>query len=128
MNKPLLVMLLLLALPAAAAAAKLYKWVDKDGRVTYQETPPPSGSGKVEEKNIDPDQNVIKADHPPLTPTPSSAPNTGTFDRAASNTSAPPTRPPVGALLNDGSGTEVPPPPPPPPPPPVPLPPPAGIR
>ena len=46
MNKLLLVMLLL-TLPATAVAAKLYKWVDKDGKVTYQETPPPTGSGRV---------------------------------------------------------------------------------
>ena len=128
MNKPLLVMLLLLTLPVTAAATKLYKWIDKDGKVTYQETPPPSGSGKVEEKNIDPDQNVIKADHPPPTPTLSSAPNAGTFGRAVPNTSAPPTRPPMGALLNNGAGAEVSPPPPTPPLPPAPLPPPAGIR
>ena len=86
MNRPLLVMLLLLTLPAAAVAAKLYKWVDKNGRVTYQETPPPSGSGKVEEKNIDPDQNVIKADHPPPTFAPASGSRFG--DGAAANPAA----------------------------------------
>lgn len=35
-----------------AAAGTLYKWVDKDGKVTYQDQPPPAGVGRVEEKNI----------------------------------------------------------------------------
>ncbi len=41
-------------------SVKLYKWVDQAGNVTYQDHPPPSGSGAVEEKNIDPDQNALK--------------------------------------------------------------------
>ena len=128
MNRPLLVtLLLLLALPTAVVAAKLYKWVDKNGKVTYQETSPPSGSGKVEEKNIDPDQNVIKADHPPPTPTPASTPSAGTSGQVAPNTGDRPrsTRPPAGTLLDNGSGTTQALPPPPPPPP---VPPPAGAR
>jgi len=36
---------------APAAAQKLYKWVDQDGRVSYHDQPPPGGSGyRVEEK------------------------------------------------------------------------------
>jgi glutaredoxin len=31
-------------------AAKLYKWVDKDGRVTYHDRPPPGEDVKAEEK------------------------------------------------------------------------------
>ncbi len=43
-----------------AHGVKLYKWVDSAGNVTYQDQPPPSGSGVVEEKDIDPDRNVTK--------------------------------------------------------------------
>ena len=35
---------------ASAQAAKLYKWVDKDGKVTYQDQPPPANAGKFEER------------------------------------------------------------------------------
>ena len=36
----------------AASAAKLYKWVDKDGNVSYQDSPPPEGSQIIQEKEI----------------------------------------------------------------------------
>ncbi|MBI5612703.1 MAG: glutaredoxin family protein [Gammaproteobacteria bacterium] len=35
-----------------AQATKLYKWVDKDGKVSYQDTPPPTNAGKVEEQFV----------------------------------------------------------------------------
>lgn len=35
-----------------AGAATLYKWVDKDGKVTYQDQPPPAGASRVEEREI----------------------------------------------------------------------------
>lgn len=38
----------ILAAPAAMGADTLYKWVDKDGNVTYQDQPPPGQSGQVE--------------------------------------------------------------------------------
>ncbi len=41
------------SVPAAGQAAKLYKWVDPDGRVYYQDYPPPPGSGKVEERALE---------------------------------------------------------------------------
>lgn len=49
-----LALLLLLAVPAAAdlQLAKLYKWVDKYGNISYQDRPPPPGSGYVEEKDV----------------------------------------------------------------------------
>ncbi|HWR88542.1 MAG TPA: glutaredoxin family protein [Acidiferrobacterales bacterium] len=37
---------------APAYAAKLYKWVDERGNISYQDRPPPEGVGKVEEKNL----------------------------------------------------------------------------
>ena len=48
---------LILALAAVLAAApvyaaKLYKWVDERGNISYQDRPPPEGRGKVEEKNL----------------------------------------------------------------------------
>ena len=50
-----LILLLFLALAAvpAAQAAKLYKWVDRDGNVSYHDRPPPSDAGyRVEEKRF----------------------------------------------------------------------------
>lgn len=46
----LLTIALLGAFPAHAA--KLYKWVDKDGRVTYHDRPPPGEGVKAEEKSF----------------------------------------------------------------------------
>jgi len=41
------------ALAGTAGAAKLYKWVDKDGNVSYHDQPPMDDSKyKVEEKNL----------------------------------------------------------------------------
>ena len=37
---------------APVYAAKLYKWVDEHGNVSYQDRPPPAGAGKVEEKDL----------------------------------------------------------------------------
>jgi glutaredoxin len=50
---PALVIASLFALLATPAyAGKLYKWTDKDGNVSYQDTPPPTASGRVEEKTL----------------------------------------------------------------------------
>lgn len=40
----------LLVLPVEAA--RLYKWVDEYGNVSYQDKPPPEGQGKVTEKTL----------------------------------------------------------------------------
>ncbi len=37
---------------APAYAARLYKWVDERGNVSYQDRPPPEGVGRVEEKTL----------------------------------------------------------------------------
>jgi hypothetical protein len=55
-----LVSLALWSYASTVHSVKLYKWVDQAGNVTYQDHPPPSGSGAVEEKNINPDQNALK--------------------------------------------------------------------
>lgn len=47
MSKPVRAALGVVALLfAAAASAQLYRWVDKDGKVHYSDTPPPSSAGK----------------------------------------------------------------------------------
>jgi glutaredoxin len=48
MPKPLLAALGAIAslFFAAAASAQLYRWVDKDGKVHYTDTPPPASAGK----------------------------------------------------------------------------------
>ena len=46
----LIVALAVLALPAQAA--KMYKWVDKAGNISYQDRPPPEDASRVEEKHL----------------------------------------------------------------------------
>lgn len=83
-------LLLLAALGAASAvhAQKLYKWVDKDGRVSYHDQPPPSAEYRVEEKqlgariraNVDNDAMAAAAEKNPVVLY--SAPRCGTCDSA----------------------------------------------
>jgi hypothetical protein len=40
-------------LATATVAAQVYKWVDKDGKVQYGDSPPPAGATKTEAKKID---------------------------------------------------------------------------
>ena len=43
-----------------AAAQQMYRWVDKDGRVTYSQNPPPAGAAKsVQQKRLS--SSVIEA-------------------------------------------------------------------
>jgi len=51
-SRILIVMLAALVSAPLANAAKLYKWVDKDGNVSYHDQPPISDGYRVEEKNI----------------------------------------------------------------------------
>ena len=37
---------------STAQAEKLYKWTGKDGKVSYQDKPPPEDEGVVQEKNL----------------------------------------------------------------------------
>lgn len=37
---------------STAQAEKLYKWIGKDGKVSYQDKPPPENSGVVQEKDL----------------------------------------------------------------------------
>ena len=50
--KKLAVLLLGLSLIATSAVAELYKWVGKDGKVTYSDTPPPADAKRVEKKRL----------------------------------------------------------------------------
>jgi hypothetical protein len=40
-------------LATATVAAQVYKWVDKDGKVQYSDTPPPATATKTEAKKLD---------------------------------------------------------------------------
>ena len=40
-------------LATATVAAQVYKWVDKDGKVQYSDTPPPASATKTEAKKVD---------------------------------------------------------------------------
>ena len=44
---------LAILLATATVAAQVYKWVDKDGKVQYTDTPPPANATKSEAKKIE---------------------------------------------------------------------------
>ena len=44
---------LAILLATATVAAQVYKWVDKDGKVQYTDTPPPASATKTEARKID---------------------------------------------------------------------------
>jgi glutaredoxin len=48
----LFLLVMLCSVSTAYAAGKLYKWVDKNGNVSYHDQPPSDGAYRVEEKNI----------------------------------------------------------------------------
>jgi glutaredoxin len=37
---------------AAAPASQLYRWVDEDGNITYQDRPPPDAASRVEKRDL----------------------------------------------------------------------------
>lgn len=63
---------LAILLATATVAAQVYKWVDKDGKVQYTDTPPPASATKSEAKKIE---------TAPATVTKSSAPTKTLQDR-----------------------------------------------
>ncbi|GMQ90578.1 MAG: hypothetical protein BMS9Abin10_0973 [Gammaproteobacteria bacterium] len=74
----LLAIIVLGATPLAVHAVKLYKWVDEEGRVTYQDKPPPPGTDEVKEKTINPDEGVTEFTKPkPSEPGVKSVPDQG---------------------------------------------------
>ncbi len=53
MRYPVIYLLIVAALAVSTAQAeKLYKWVGKDGKVSYQDRPPPADAGSVQEKDL----------------------------------------------------------------------------
>lgn len=53
MRHPVIYLLIVAALAVSTAQAeKLYKWVGKDGKVSYQDRPPPEDAGMVQEKDL----------------------------------------------------------------------------
>lgn len=53
MRRTTILLLSLMVWLAPVQAGKLYKWVDREGNVSYHDQPPPEGSGyRVEEKPI----------------------------------------------------------------------------
>lgn len=54
MRLPVVYMIVAVAVLAVstAQAEKLYKWTGKDGKVSYQDKPPPEDEGVVQEKNL----------------------------------------------------------------------------
>ena len=50
--KKLTLTMLGILLAANAAAAEMYRWVDKDGNVHYTDSPPPASARQVQEKNL----------------------------------------------------------------------------
>lgn len=55
-------------LATATVAAQVYKWVDKDGKVQYTDTPPPASATKVEAKKVD--TSPAAASTTPIKPAP----------------------------------------------------------
>ena len=55
---------------ADAAAQTLYKLIDKNGKVTYSESPPKDFDGKVVPMNIDPNANTATLPKPGAAPRP----------------------------------------------------------
>ena len=49
---PTAVIILAVLSAQPAWSAKLYKWVDKDGNISYQDSPPPDGSKLIEEQEL----------------------------------------------------------------------------
>ncbi|MEO8102298.1 MAG: glutaredoxin family protein [Betaproteobacteria bacterium] len=55
--------IILLACALGTAEAQLYKWVDKDGKVTYSDVPPPKDAKDVKQKGYN--DNVTPSDELP---------------------------------------------------------------
>jgi hypothetical protein len=62
--KKLAVFMLCSVMAATAGAAEMYRWVDKEGKVHYTDTPPPPSAKKMEEKNLGGNQSVSGGDLP----------------------------------------------------------------
>jgi glutaredoxin len=61
--RSILIALFLLTTASTGAEAQLYKWVDKDGKVTYSDVPPPKDAKDVKQKGYG--DNVAPSDDLP---------------------------------------------------------------
>ena len=62
MRHPVIYLLLATALAVSTAQAeKLYKWVGKDGKVSYQDRPPPPDAGTVQETDLSARRSAARA-------------------------------------------------------------------
>lgn len=57
----------MVAIVAPVQAEKVYRWVDPQGNIVYQDKPPPSGAGKVEIKEINPEATTTQFERPNIT-------------------------------------------------------------
>lgn len=62
--KKFILFLVCAGLAGAATAAEMYRWVDKDGKVHYTDSPPPPSAKKVEEKNLGGASSISSGDLP----------------------------------------------------------------
>lgn len=53
MNKIACVLSVCLAVACAHSLAQVYKWIDKDGKVQYSDSPPPDGAGASAVKKLE---------------------------------------------------------------------------
>lgn len=75
MKSPLQIAIFLaILLATATVAAQVYKWVDKDGKVQYSDSPPPASAGKTEPKKME--------TAPATTAAPANAPGKSLQERA----------------------------------------------
>ena len=51
----------LAALLAASASAQTYRWVDKDGKINYSDTPPPASAKSVQKRSAG--GNIVETNH-----------------------------------------------------------------
>ena len=66
MRPSIIVITLLTAAFSAAAGAQMCKWVDKDGRISYSDTPPPKEAKDVKQKNFGDGVSGSTDDLPPM--------------------------------------------------------------
>jgi len=67
MKLPLICLISLVALSTLANAQTAYRWVDKNGKVTYSDEPPPKEIKKVEERNIGGNSTIETSELPFVT-------------------------------------------------------------
>ena len=78
-----MVLIIIGAVAPLAQAEKVYRWIDPQGNVTYQDQPPPSGAGTFEIKEIDPSATTTQFERPNMTPSDGSAAVEGAAEAAS---------------------------------------------